>query len=125
MFILYNTTLPILIQTLRPLWGTNGNFVLVGRRRCQADGGCELVEDGGETLVEAVEQRTLLSRKGGVTGNRIKETGGERRAEPVEELYEDQADRVSLGRQLVAARTRQLLNNTFGAELGKVVAQRG
>ena len=36
--------------------GSNGNFALVGRGRCKPEGGCELVEGDGETLVEAVEQ---------------------------------------------------------------------
>jgi hypothetical protein len=65
-----------------------------------------------------------LSRQGGIAGNRIEQSGGEGSAESVEQLQEDQADRISLGRQSIAARTRQFLDEAFGAELGEVVAGR-
>jgi hypothetical protein len=48
--------------------GFNGNFVLVARRRCKADRACQPVEGGGESLIEAIEQRALLSRNGGIAG---------------------------------------------------------
>jgi len=40
--------------------GTNGNFVLVARRRCKADCACQPVEGSGESLIEAIEPRALL-----------------------------------------------------------------
>ena len=58
--------------------GTNENFVLVVVRRCKADGTYELVESSAELLVEAVERRMFLSRQGGIAGNRIEQSGGER-----------------------------------------------
>ena len=82
--------------------GTTGNFVLVVGRECEANGADELVECGAESLVEAIERRTPLSRKGGVAGNRIEQPGSEGSAESVEELQEEQADRISLGRQSIA-----------------------
>src|SRR6516225_8854367 len=104
--------------------GTNGNFVLVDRRSCEADGPYEAVERGADGLIEAIEEGKPLARQGGVAGDRVEEAGREGSAEPVEEFQEDQTDGISLGRQSVATRAGQFLDEALGAELREVVAQR-
>jgi hypothetical protein len=54
----------------------------------------------------------------------MEEFSGERRAEPVDELHEDQTDRISLGWQSIAARAGQLFDKALGAQFGEVVAER-
>ena len=112
--------------TLGRYGGINEDFVLVdGWGECEAEGSQEMVEVVGEALVEAVELRTLWRREGGVAGIGIEKAGGQRRVDAVEELQEDQADRIALGRQAVAAGAGQLLDKALGAELGEVVAEGG
>ena len=60
-----------------------------------------------------------------VGGDRVEESSGERSEEAVEEFQEDQADRISLGRQMVASGAGQLFDKAFGAQLGEVVAKGG
>ncbi len=42
-----------------------------------------------------------------------------------EEFQEDEADRVSLREELIAARVRELGNEAFGTEFREIVAERG
>ena len=55
----------------------------------------------------------------------MEESSGERSVDAVEEFQEDQADRISLGRQTVAAGARQLFDKAFRAQLGEVVSKGG
>jgi len=55
----------------------------------------------------------------------VEESSGERSVDAVEEFQEDQADRISLGRQAVAAGAGQLFDQAFGAQLGEVVSEGG
>ena len=55
----------------------------------------------------------------------LQNAGGQRGIDAVEQLQKDQADRVTRGRQAIAAGARQLLDQAFGAQFGEVVAQRG
>src|SRR5262249_9143727 len=65
------TTLTIGLLALGRYGGTNGNFVLVGRRGCETDGAYEAVERGAEALIEAIEEGKLLARQGGVAGDGV------------------------------------------------------
>src|SRR5260370_20488530 len=72
-----------------------------------------------------MEQRVLAWREGCVTGDRAQASGSQGSIDALEELQEDQADGISLGQQLVAARAGQLFDKAFHAELGEVVSKRG
>src|SRR6478672_4535233 len=84
-----------------------------------------MVEGVGKTLVKAVERRALGVGEGLVDGNRVEESSDERSVDAVEEFQEDQADRISLGRQTVAAGAGELFDKAFGAQLGEIVAKGG
>ena len=60
-----------------------------------------------------------------VSGDRVEEGSGERSEDAVEEFQEDQADRISLGWQTVAAGAGQLFDEAFRAQLGEVVSKGG
>src|SRR4051812_6545571 len=84
--------------------GINEDFVLVGGwGECKADGSQEMVEGVGKVLVKAVEQRALRVGEDLVSGDRVKESSGERSVDAMEEFQENQAYRISFGRQTVAA----------------------
>ena len=84
-----------------------------------------MVEGVGKALVQAVERRAVGVGEGLVSGDRVEESSGERSVDAVEEFQEDQADRISLGRQAVAAGAGQLFDQAFGAQLGEVVSEGG
>jgi hypothetical protein len=106
--------------------GINEDFVLVGGwGECEAEGSQEMVEGVGNALVSAVERRAPAVGEGLVSGDRVEESSGERSVDAVEEFQEDQADRISLGRQTVAAGAGQLFDKAFGAQLGEVVSKGG
>ena len=69
----------------------------------QAEGSREMVEGVRETLVQAVERRALAVGEGSVSGDRAEESSGEWSVDAVEEFQEDEAYRISLGQQTVAA----------------------
>src|SRR5436305_11675234 len=80
--------------------GINEDFVLVGGwGECKADGSQEMVEGVGKVLVKAVEQRALRVGEDLVSGDRVKESSGERSVDAMEEFQENQAYRISFGRQ--------------------------
>src|SRR5260370_27240202 len=57
--------------------GLNGDFVLVeGQGEVEADGVDELVEVGGDSLIEAVEMRSFSGRGGRLGLDGGEETGG-------------------------------------------------
>ena len=60
-----------------------------------------------------------------VSGNRVEERGGERSVDAVEEFQEDEADRISVGRQTVAAGVGQFFDKAFRAKLGEIVPKGG
>src|SRR5947209_20630413 len=84
-----------------------------------------MVEGVGKALVKAVERRALAVGEGLVSGDRVEESSGQRSVDAVEEFQEDQADRISLGRQTVASGAGQLFDKAFGAQLGEIVAKGG
>src|SRR5438132_4896989 len=84
-----------------------------------------MVEGVGKALVKAVERRALAVGEGLVGGDRVEESSGERSEDAVEEFQEDQADRISLGRQTVASGAGQLFDKAFGVQLGEIVAKGG
>src|SRR5437763_1321620 len=66
--------------------GINEDFVLVGGwGECKADGSQEMVEGVGKVLVKAVEQRALRVGEDLVSGDRVKESSGERSVDAMEE----------------------------------------
>src|SRR5271165_428952 len=84
-----------------------------------------MIEGVGKALVKAVELRALRVGQGLVSGNRVEESGGKWSVDAVEEFQEDQADRISLDRQTVAAGAGQLFDEAFRAKLGEVVSKGG
>ena len=59
-----------------------------------------------------------------ITGNGTKQTCGKRSIDALEELKEDERDRVARWQQAISARVRQFLNQTLRPELRQVVALR-
>src|SRR5271166_2100711 len=90
----------------------------LGRRSCgfEADGLNELVEIVDDALVEAVELRSVLALEAGVGLDGREEAGGQRGVDAFEELQEDEADRVAVGKEPVAAGVRQLFDEALGAK---------
>ena len=106
--------------------GINEDFVLVDEwGEYETDGSQEMVEGVGEALVKAVERRALRVGEGSVSGDRVKESSGERSVDAMEEFQENQTYRISLGRQTVAAGAGQLFDKAFRAQLGEVVPKGG
>ena len=78
------------------------------------DEGIEVIDDA---LVEAVELRSPLVMEASIRAYGAEKAGGKRRINAFEELQEDEADRVSVREELVAARAWQLGDEAFGAQL--------
>jgi hypothetical protein len=85
----------------------------------------ERVEVVDDPLVGAIELRSGLAGKRCVGPHRRDEAGGQRSVDALEELQEDEADRIALGQEPVARGVRQLFDETSGAQFGEIVAQRG
>jgi hypothetical protein len=77
------------------------------------DEGIEIVDDA---LIEAIELRPPLGFEPFISFEGAEETCHEWGIDPFEELQEDEADRVSLRKELIASRVRELGNKTFGTE---------
>jgi hypothetical protein len=71
----------------------------------EADSANEAVEVIGESLIEAIELGSLVRFEPLVGGDRTEKAGGERRIDTLEELQEDEADRVAVRQELIAARS--------------------
>src|ERR1700726_111397 len=61
----------------------------------------------------------------GVGTDGAEEASGKRGVDSFEQLQEHQADRISLREDLIAAGVWKLGDETLGAQLGEIVAQRG
>jgi len=77
------------------------------------DKGIEIVDDA---LIEAIELRPPLGFEPFISFEGAEETCHEWGIDPFEELQEDEADRVSLRKELITSRVRELGNKTFGTE---------
>ena len=77
------------------------------------DEGIEIVDDA---LIEAIELRPPLGFEPFINFEGVEETCREWGIDPFEELQEDEADRVSLRKELIASRARELGNKTFCTE---------
>ena len=69
--------------------------------------------------------RSPLGFEPGIRFDRAEKTCREWGIDAFKELQEDEADRVALREELIAARVRELGNEAFGAEFREIVAQRG
>ena len=69
----------------------------------ESDGVNERVEVVDDALVEAIELRSTLAGKRGVGRHRRQQAGGQGSVDALEELEEDKADRIALGKNPVAA----------------------
>jgi hypothetical protein len=78
-------------------------FERVSRGGPQADGFKERIEVGDDALIQTVESMALLFREAAVGDNRFQEAGGQRRVDALEELQKEEADRVPVGQQSIAA----------------------
>ena len=94
-------------------------------RRFEAQGAIEGVEVVDEALIEAIELRSLLLVDCSIRADGAEKGSGERRIHAFEEFQEDEADRISLREQLVAAGLGKLGDEPFGPKFCEVVAQRG
>ena len=93
-------------------------------RGFEADGSDEVVEIVDDALIEAIELRSSLGFEPGICGDGAEKTCREWRIDAFEELQEDEADRVPVWQELIAARVRKLGNKAFGTEFREIVAQR-
>ena len=84
----------------------------------------EFVEVVDKALVESIELVAFVLSESGVGSDGAEQASRERRIDALEELQEDDADRVALGEQAIASGVRHLLNEALGPELREVVAQR-
>jgi hypothetical protein len=75
--------------------------------------GIEIVD---KALIEALKLRSPLGLKPCVCFDGAEKACGEWRVDAFEELWEDEANRVSLREQLITARVGELGNKTLGAE---------
>ena len=94
-------------------------------RSFEAEGADEGVEVIDDALVEAIELRSLLLVDSGIRADGAEKGSGERRIDAFEEFQEDEADRISLREQLIAAGLGKLGNEPFGPKFCEIVAQRG
>jgi hypothetical protein len=76
-----------------------------------------------DSVIEPIEAVALLLREAGIGGDGGEQAGGQRSVDAFEELQEDEADRVALRQQAVAAAVWQTLDQAFGAELRQVVPE--
>ena len=91
----------------------------------EADGPEECIKIIDDPVVEAVELGSPLVGDSGIGAGRAEETRSQRGVDSFEQLQEQQADRVTLRGELIAARIRKFGNETLGPQFGKIVAERG
>ena len=72
-------------------------------RGFEADGADEGIEIIDDALIEAIELRSLLLVEPGIRADGAEKTSGKRCIDAFEELQEDEADRVSVRQELIAA----------------------
>ena len=89
----------------------------------ETDGKQQFIEIVHDTLVEAV-QLGLLGFQLRVTAEGAQQTGSKRGIDALEQLQEDEADRISLRQEAVAPGVGKLLEEALGPEFGEIVAQR-
>ena len=77
----------------------------------RADERVEIIDDA---LIEAIELRSLLLVDCSIRADGAEKGSGERRIHAFEEFQEDEADRISLREQLVAAGLGKLGDEPFG-----------
>ena len=85
-------------------------------RGFEADGLDEGVEIVDDALIEAIELRSFLGFEPGVCLDGTEKACREWGIDAFEELQEDEADRVPLWEELIAASVRELGNEAFGAK---------
>jgi len=95
----------------------------VGSRGFEADGSDEGIEIVDDALVEAIELRSPLRFEPGICFDGAEKACREWGIDALEELQEDEADRVPVGKELIPARVGELGNKPFGTELREVVAE--
>ncbi len=66
-------------------------------------------------MIESVELRSVLAVQLVVGAYGREKAGGQRGVDAFEELQKDEADRVAVGEEPIAARVRQLFDETLGA----------
>src|SRR5271166_2433472 len=89
----------------------------------ETDGVNERIEVIDDALIKAVELGSALVGELGVGSNRREKTGGQRGVDTLEKLEEDETDRIAVGEEPVAARVRQLFDETLGAQFREIVAR--
>ena len=82
----------------------------------EPEGANESVEVIDDALVEAVELAAAVVVETGIGGDWAEESGRPRGVDALEELEEDQGDRVALRQELITARVGQLGDETFSAK---------
>jgi hypothetical protein len=87
----------------------------------EADGTDEAVEIVDNSLIEAIELGSLLGLESGVGGNRTEQAGGERRIDALEELQEDEANRVSVWRESRSRDQRDIKGEALGSRASDIM----
>ena len=94
-------------------------------RGFETDGSYEGIEIVDDALIEAIELRSPLGFEPGICFDGAEQACSEWGIDAFEELQEDEADRVPLREELIAAGVRELGNEAFGAQFREIVAERG
>jgi hypothetical protein len=104
-------------------WAAPPNAPCVARQRFEADRLCQPVDYGAETLIEADPARVFVD---GMRHARNRLEAGQRREarRAGRIVWEDQADGIRLGRESIAARAWQPLDEPFRTQLGEIEAPR-
>src|SRR6201998_2133866 len=95
-----------------------------GSRGFETDGLDEDIEIIDDALVKAVELRSAFGFEPVVWLASAKNACRERRIDPFEELKKDQADRVAVREELIAAGVGELGDKALGTQLREVIAER-
>jgi hypothetical protein len=93
----------------------------VESRSLEADGADEGIEIVDDALIEAIELRSPLGFEPGICFDGAEKACRKWGIDAFEELQEDEADRVPLWDELIAARVREFGNKALGAEFREIV----
>ena len=85
----------------------------------------ELIERGGDVLVEPVELGKTFLLQFVVGGKGPEESSGERGVDSFKQFEKNQADAIAIGQKSVSPRVGNLFDQPFGPKLGQVVAESG
>jgi hypothetical protein len=83
----------------------------------------ERIKTVDHPVIEPVELRSFFTVEPGIAAHGAEKACGQRRVNALEELQENEANRISLGQELVAAGVCDFGYEALGAQLGEVVPE--